>query len=356
MRTLTAFLLLAATVLSATAQKKSNPFVDPAGPDAPAKAGDTPPKASGKKPNPFVDPPAKAAETPPKAPKPTGAKPNPFTDPKSNPNTQTEENPKASIPDVLPVESKDPVVVPFTKLPSGHFLVKVKLNGTGPYNLIFDTGAPMMLLNTRIAKKAGIKGGGMSLLGGFDPQSLKSIEVGSAAAVKVPAVVLDHPTVTAISDAFEAEYGKIEGIVGFPFFARFATTVDYQKGEMRLAPNGYKPGDFMNDLQSRLTTMAGKKAEPTILAPAAVWGFNFRQNHEEKAEGVVVTTIIPGSPADKAGLKVDDVVLTIDGRWTDSGADLFRAVAVVKPGTTVVAEVKRGDKMVSLKVTPARGQ
>ena len=102
--------------------------------------------------------------------------------------------------------------------------------------------------------------------------------------------------------------------------------------------------------------MAGKKAEPAILAPAALWGFNFRQNHEEKAEGVVVTTVIPGSPADQAGLKVDDVVLTIDGRWTDSGPDLFRAVSVVKPGTTVVAEVRRGDKMVSLKVTPARGQ
>ena len=34
-----------------------------------------------------------------------------------------------------------PVVVPFELLPSGHMTVMVKVNGKGPYRLIFDTGA-----------------------------------------------------------------------------------------------------------------------------------------------------------------------------------------------------------------------
>src|SRR5262245_57956352 len=54
-------------------------------------------------------------------------------------------------------DAKDPPkpqTVKFELVPSGHFIVKVKLNGDGPYNLIFDTGAPTTLITPRIAKEA----------------------------------------------------------------------------------------------------------------------------------------------------------------------------------------------------------
>ncbi len=47
-----------------------------------------------------------------------------------------------------------PVTVPFDLLKSGHMTVKVKVNGKGPYTLIFDTGAPITLLNNKIAREA----------------------------------------------------------------------------------------------------------------------------------------------------------------------------------------------------------
>ena len=47
-------------------------------------------------------------------------------------------------------------VVPFELLRSGHMAVQVKVNGQGPYRLIFDTGAPVTLLNNKIARAAGI--------------------------------------------------------------------------------------------------------------------------------------------------------------------------------------------------------
>src|SRR5947209_984747 len=57
------------------------------------------------------------------------------------------------------------VTVPFEMLQkgrlfSGHLAVQVKVNGKGPYRLIFDTGAPMILLSNRIAKEAGLLGAG----------------------------------------------------------------------------------------------------------------------------------------------------------------------------------------------------
>ena len=49
-----------------------------------------------------------------------------------------------------------PVTVPFELLRSGHMALQVKVNGKGPYRLIFDTGAPVTLLNNKVAKEAGL--------------------------------------------------------------------------------------------------------------------------------------------------------------------------------------------------------
>ena len=46
--------------------------------------------------------------------------------------------------------------MPFELLKSRHMAVQVKINGKGPYRLIFDTGAPMNLINNKIAKEAGV--------------------------------------------------------------------------------------------------------------------------------------------------------------------------------------------------------
>src|SRR3954463_14733071 len=51
---------------------------------------------------------------------------------------------------------RTPVTVPFELLKTGHMAVMVKVNGKGPYRLIFDTGAPITLLNNKIAKEAGL--------------------------------------------------------------------------------------------------------------------------------------------------------------------------------------------------------
>ena len=53
-------------------------------------------------------------------------------------------------------ESKDPApaAVPFELLKTQHMVVNVKINGKGPYRLIFDTGAPVTLINNKVAKEA----------------------------------------------------------------------------------------------------------------------------------------------------------------------------------------------------------
>src|SRR5207248_1944402 len=96
------------------------------------------------------------------------------------------------------------------------------------------------------------------------------LEVGALAAEGLTAVVLDHPTIKAIADVF----GPIDGIVGFPFFARYRTAIDYQAKELSFTPNGYKPQDVMQVLMA--TMLAGgrrTKEAPAarVLVPAAQW-------------------------------------------------------------------------------------
>lgn len=253
-----------------------------------------------------------------------------------------------------------PVVVPFELLKSRHMAIQVKINGKGPYRVIFDTGAPTNLLNNKVAKEAGVVGkndkGGLPLFGASaGAKKIEKFEVGDVKLEGMTTMVMDHPTVAAISEVV----GPIEGLIGYPFFARYKMTIDYEKKEMTLTPNGVEPGDTVASLQAKLmgslTGPKDKKPEPTILAPAGVWGFAVEKEEKDEDAGVKVTEVLAKSAAADGGLKVGDRLLTLDGRWTDSLGDTYFAASKVAPGKPAVLVVKRGGKEVKLTVTPAKG-
>jgi hypothetical protein len=252
-----------------------------------------------------------------------------------------------------------PVVVPFELVSSGHFIVKVKLNGSGPYNLIFDTGAPTTLISPRIAKDANLLGKAkdkplIPLFGMMGNVKVKEFEVNGVKAEDVGAQIMDHPTVKLFSKEYEKTHGPIEGIVGFPFFSRFKRTVDYAAKTLTFTPNGFVAEDVMQAMMKAVMGASGRQ-EPKIVAPKALWGFAADKKSTDDADGVDVTDVSPDTPAAKAGLKVGDRLLTLDGRWTDTVADLFTAGSLVTPGQAVTATVTRDGKPVTLKLTPASG-
>jgi len=60
--------------------------------------------------------------------------------------------------------------------------------------------------------------------------------------------------------------------------------------------------------------------------------------------GVIVQQVQPGGPAEKAGLKAGDVILTIDGRSIKDGDDLVNEIASRRPGSSVRLGYLRDDK------------
>ena len=71
----------------------------------------------------------------------------------------------------------------------------------------------------------------------------------------------------------------------------------------------------------------------------------------DKPQGALVSSVEPGGPADKAGLKAGDVLLAVNGKAVDRSAELPPLVAAVKPGSKASFDVWRDGAKRSLAVT-----
>ncbi len=68
-------------------------------------------------------------------------------------------------------------------------------------------------------------------------------------------------------------------------------------------------------------------------------------------EGVLITEVIEGGSAEKAGLEPNDIILSIGGEKVSSYGDLVKALESRNVGETVIIEVQRDGQVMSLDVT-----
>jgi S1-C subfamily serine protease len=71
-----------------------------------------------------------------------------------------------------------------------------------------------------------------------------------------------------------------------------------------------------------------------------------------RSSGVGVAEVMPGSPADAAGLRFQDVILDVDGQPLNNAGDLQRLMLSNVIGRSVALRVLRGDQILDLDVTP----
>ena len=93
------------------------------------------------------------------------------------------------------------------------------------------------------------------------------------------------------------------------------------------------------------------------VAPADILGLEAKDQYQsgQKSQntGITISSVVPGSPADQAGLKVGDTITTVDGKKVTKGSELVADIASRKPGSKVDLGFVRNGKQQDASVTIA---
>lgn len=74
---------------------------------------------------------------------------------------------------------------------------------------------------------------------------------------------------------------------------------------------------------------------------------------EEEERGVRIASVVPGSPAEQAGMKPGDLLVEIDGRAVFSAAEVAKRIGSREPGDAVTIAVERDGQTLNLGATLA---
>jgi S1-C subfamily serine protease len=72
------------------------------------------------------------------------------------------------------------------------------------------------------------------------------------------------------------------------------------------------------------------------------------------AMGALVESIVPGSPAEAAGLRSGDVLLVINGEFVDAVPDVLRELGQVSPGSRIDIRIMRNRRELTVTITLGR--
>ena len=129
--------------------------------------------------------------------------------------------------------------VPYRLTLTNHYLVRVKIDGKGPFNFLVDTGAPYLFVSTEAAKKIGLpapaKGDYWTDIGTLDLE-------GGARLSKIKGRVED-PFQLVGMNALGLPGASIDGILGFTILARFKMEFDPTRDRMTWTRLDFEPSD-----------------------------------------------------------------------------------------------------------------
>lgn len=212
-----------------------------------------------------------------------------------------------------------PELVPYRLTDTHHTLVRVKINGKGPFNFVVDTGCPVFLIAEPVGEKIGLqtKSGWVTL----DKLELE----GGLELSKVKARV-ETPFQIEGMNAMGLPGVELHGLMGYTVLAKYKMEFDFTKKSMIWTPVAKEP------------------LQPIV---RGVFGFEM----EEKNKQVRIAKVIPDMPAAKAGLKKGDRIVSIDKKEVNSISEVQETTGKITSGTTATFAIERGDKKQEYKIT-----
>ena len=72
---------------------------------------------------------------------------------------------------------------------------------------------------------------------------------------------------------------------------------------------------------------------------------------QDRLSGILVQTIDPGGPADKAGIRVEDVIVSVNNKPARSIIETMEQVSEIRPGTVIPVTIVRDKNQITLQMT-----
>jgi hypothetical protein len=248
-----------------------------------------------------------------------------------------------------------PAQVPFQLSKTHHTIVRVKINGKGPFNFVVDTGCPMMLISEPVGKKLGLDKGWavldvLELEGGLEMKKLKAR--------------IETPFQIEGMNGMGLAGVELHGLMGYTVLAKYKMEFDYTKKQMTWTPLKSDPlppvalggkaatggMDMMVGLVRLLTWFAGIGPAPPP-QPRGFFGFEL----DVKDKMVHVAGVLPKSPAAEAGLQKGDRIVMIGTREIRTAEDVHLEAGKVIAGKTITLTIDRDEQQREIKITAGDG-
>jgi membrane-associated protease RseP (regulator of RpoE activity) len=247
--------------------------------------------------------------------------------------------------------------VPYKLTDTKHVMVRVKLNGKGPFNFILDTGAPALIMSETIGKKVGAdidKGG----WGKYKLEVEGGVTLTDAKALAIDMFQLKGMNAMGVAGV------ELHGVIGYNILAKYRITYDFTKDKLVWVPLKFDPPEIIrinkDDGQGGLE-MIGNMMK--FLAPL----LGLKPNFDVRPRGFLgiegesgkacftVLMVVPDSPADKAGIKKGDKIRSVGGKNVELLREIQEALAKHGEGEKVKVNSSRDDKSMDLDIELGKG-
>jgi len=214
----------------------------------------------------------------------------------------------------------------FTTLPIQNLTFKDRKKQD--FNFYFDTGAGLCLLLSEayvrdssilISKRKPLSTQAEGMGGRLQMRLtvVKMVQIGNYKFRNVPTYLYD--------DVYNViSYPFVGGLLGNDLLRRFNLTINYPKREIHLLPNSH----FNEPFDYAYTGLAIYYVDGSIL----------------------VEDVIPGSPADKAGIKIDDLIIGVDNNFTNNIMAYKSILQSAKEKLKIT--LSRDNKLIQLTIKP----
>jgi hypothetical protein len=254
--------------------------------------------------------------------------------------------------------------VPFRLIDSGHLMVRVKINGKGPFNFIVDTGAPLVYVSVPTAKKLGLEAEKKGL------NILDKLELEGGPVHTKLKCVIETPFQLHGMNATGLAGVELHGILGYTLLAHYKMEIDLTRDKMAWTrldfmppapePLGIKGGDELDAMAKlvKLLTLRAKLLGIKGPMEPELRGF-IGLALSEKDNPLVVQSVLAKSPAATAGLKNGDVLTGVHTRahrlTAISRVDVLRLLATTTAGQSLRFTIQRGSETKLIAVTAGEG-